>query len=435
MSEPDGALTLVCVGTSHRVAAVPFIERALHGAERYRQAWIETAGSGSTPAVQELVLLATCNRVELWVASASAGVDHTIRDLRGVLADGQDAADRVYALHGPDALRHLCRVAVGLDSMVVGEPQIAGQVARAFKAVLHANGGSPVLGTAVRTARLASRRARNETAISRGTASISTVAVHVASERMGGLTGARVLVVGAGKIGGLACRALRDSGANLTIINRTPARAEHLAARVGARVRPLDSLAAAVAESDVVIASTASPHPIVDMAMLRPALASRPAGRSLLLIDIAVPRNIAADAGDLADVTLLGIDDLRRRVRAHLEERCAEIPRAESIIDEVLHEHGRADAHTLTVIGDMRRRAERIRRNAVRRTLDGLAGSDAGTRERIEHLSRILVNRLLHDPTIRLRSAADRGMGDDYSRIAADLFALEQDPHNRRTSL
>jgi glutamyl-tRNA reductase len=164
-------------------------------------------------------------------------------------------------------------------------------------------------------------------------------------------------VVGAGKIGRLACQSLRDRGADLAIVNRTLARAESLAERVGARALPLDALGTAIAESDVVIASTASPRPIIDATMLRSAFAARSDDRPLTVIDIAVPRNVAADVATLPGVTVLDIDDLRRRVRSHLEERCREIPRAESIIDEVLRERERCDETAPGVIGDLRRRA------------------------------------------------------------------------------
>jgi glutamyl-tRNA reductase len=357
LPEPDGAGIPVCVGTSHRVAPLAFIERALAGAERYRRAWQESpkdATSAPVP-IRELVLLATCNRVEIWAAVRYDHADLAIDGIRTAIADGDAATGRVYALRDGDALRHLCRVAGGLDSMVIGEPQIAGQVSRAFESVLRANGGAPVLGLAARTAKLASRRARTETRIGRGAASLSTVAVHAAAQRPGGLAGARVLVVGAGKIGRLACQSLRDRGADLAIVNRTLARAEAVAARVGAVPLPLDALGSSIAESDVVIASTASPRPIIDATLLRSAFAARSDDRPLTLIDIAVPRNVAADVAALPGVTLLDIDDLRRRVRSHLAERRREIPRAESIIDEVLRE--RFDETAPGTIGDRRRRA------------------------------------------------------------------------------
>lgn len=427
MSETGGARALFCVGTSHRVASVEFIEHALHGAERYRRQWPVEPGTGAArDTVSELAVLATCNRVELWAAASSGGVDHAITDMREALSAGDPGTDALYAYRDDRALRHLCRVAVGLDSMVVGEPQIAGQVARAFGGALHVNGGASLLETAAAVARRASRRARRETGICRKPASVSTVAVHAATERLGSLEGARVLVVGAGKIGRLACRALRDSGAELTIVNRTPARAKSVAERVGARVRPLEALAEEIARSTVVFTSTASPQPIIDARMLRHALDGT-AGRALLLIDIAVPRNVAGDARGVPGVELLGIDDLRLRVRTHLEERRGEIPRAEEIIDEVVTRHWPADMRAARVVGDLRRRAERIRRKAIQRTLADMADIDPVTHGRLEYLSRTLVNRLLHDPTARLRAAAENGRGEDFIRAARDLFALDSD--------
>jgi glutamyl-tRNA reductase len=366
-------------------------------------------------------VLSTCNRVELWAACEASAADDVLSSMRTTFG-GDNLAGALYVHRDLGAVRHLCRVAAGIESLVVGEPQIAGQVTRAFEAVAHSNGGAPVLAAVARTAKRASRRARAETGISRRPASLSSVAVHMAAEQRGGLDQARVLIIGAGKIGRLAGQALATSGARVTIANRTLQRAEQVAARVGAEARPLSELRDLIHAADVIITSTASPSPIIDASLLLDARRDNTA--PLLLVDIAMPRNVAEDVRTLPNVTLSGIDDLRSRLTTHLEERRDEIPRVEAVIEEVLAEHGHADGETLPLIGDLRRRTERIRHRALERALRD-EPIDATVRARMEYLSRILVNKLLHEPTSRLRTASRRGSLPDYERVIRDLFALD----------
>jgi glutamyl-tRNA reductase len=399
------------------------LERSMRAASAFRHGYeesIRTSPAGDAP-IAELVVLSTCNRVEVWAACSPAAAEDVSASIRTALR-GEAGNDALYVYRDLEAVRHLCRVAAGIESLVIGEPQIAGQVRRAFEAVAHRNGGAPVLAAVARTARRASRRARAETGISRRPASLSSVAVHMAAERRGGLEGAEVLIIGAGKIGRLAGQALETSGARVTIANRTLRRAQQVAARVGAQARPLSELAELVRAADVIITSTASPRPILDAALLLEA--RRDDGAPLLLVDIALPRNIAEDVRGLPGVTLSGIDDLRSRLSAHLDERRDEIPRVEAVIEEVLAEHGHRHADILPLIGDLRRRAERIRHRALERALRD-EPIDATVRARMEHLSRVIVNKLLHEPTSRLRAAGGSAPNRDYERVIRELFALD----------
>jgi glutamyl-tRNA reductase len=331
--------TLLCVGTSYRLAPVSVLERAMHEAELMRCAFERAVRRGESAfPFRELAVLATCNRVECYVACEPAVATHTARLLKSALRTG--GPTETYEHRDQEAVRHLCRVAAGLDSLIVGESQVAGQVARAFDAVVHVNGGPPMLQAAAMVARRLSRRARIKTRIARGPASISSVAVHVAAERIGGLADKGVLVLGAGKMGQLACHALRKTRARVTVANRTLSRAENVARRAGAVPVPLYPIAELLAGVDAVIASTASPVPLIGGDTVRRAFELRKhaggAPDNLLIIDLAVPRNVSEEVGAIEGVQLTGIDDLRARAALQLEERRKEIPRVERMIEHEL---------------------------------------------------------------------------------------------------
>jgi glutamyl-tRNA reductase len=293
---------------------------------------------GSPFPFSELAVVSTCNRVEFYVACNPMDALRATALLRTAL-EGSGETTYLYVHRGRDAVRHLCRVAAGLDSLVLGEPQIAGQVARSFEQATHTNGSPSLLGNAAALARKAGRRARAETAIARGPVSISSVSIRLIAERLGGIQGRRILVLGAGRIGAATCEVLRNSGAQVTVANRTLRNAEVLARRVSARAAPLHRLPQLLADADAVIASTASPVALIDARLMEQALRMRPQPRNqlpLFVIDIAVPCNVAADVHGTAGVEVIGIDDLRTRVSAHLDERKAEVPRVEAIIDEEL---------------------------------------------------------------------------------------------------
>ncbi|MGH7502498.1 MAG: glutamyl-tRNA reductase [Longimicrobiales bacterium] len=334
-------MTVVCVGTSHRKVPVESLESAIVAARRVAADWAAALANGAFDDYpwSELVLLATCNRVELYVAGDGDGA--LARDwLYAALATGPTIpGDRVWYDHvGEAAIRHLCRVSAGLDSMVLGEAQISGQVARAFRMGTSRMDGEGVLRVAARLARKVSRRARSETGISRGPASVSSLAVRMAIDEAGGLAGKRVLVVGAGKMSRLACNSLGlavGEGTHVTVLNRTVERAISLAARLSGDVASLDALPALLVAADVVLASTASPEPLIDEALVRDVMAVRPA-RTLVLVDIAVPRNVESSVRTVAGVRLFGLEDLRVRLASQLRERALHVGTVEAIVEEVV---------------------------------------------------------------------------------------------------
>lgn len=310
--------------------------------------------------------------------------------------------------------------------MVLGEPQILGQVGTALQ-VAEAHGlAGPVLTTLFQTALKAGKRARAETALNRNPVSVGSVAVDVAWRLLGYLEGIRVTVVGAGEMGQLVVKILtsRKVG-SLTVVNRNEARATALAQRMGCAAAPLARLADELAASDVVISTTKADHILIDAAMAAAAMRGR-ADRPLVLIDLAVPRDVEPAAGDLENVRLFDIDQLRVFVEASLDERKKEIPRVEAIITEELNrfETWLSETRVQPVIVDLRRKAEAIRQQELERALRGLNGLDDEAIERLQFFSRTLVNKLLHDPTLRLRQGAVNGEAEQYTALVRSLFAL-----------
>jgi glutamyl-tRNA reductase len=415
---------------------VESLEQATLRAHRISSDWADAMQEDATihPWL-ELAVLATCNRVELWVTARGDGTAaaDVLFEALGV-SDGPGGHELWYEFRGEDAVRHLCRVAAGLDSMVLGEPQIAGQVARALRATATRPGTPPVLHNTARIASRASRRAREETGISRGPASVSSLAVEMAVDEAGGLANKHVVVVGAGKMGRLACAALataRQPGTRITVVNRTLDRAQALADRIAAEAAGLDQLPALLSDADVVLASTAAPEPLVDAAMLasvRDTASSRP----LVLVDIALPRNVDASVRTLDNVHLYGIEDLRSRLATRLDERARHVPDVERIVEEEVAAWAHAD-EVSPVLAALYRNAERLRRRETSRALSGLAGADEHVIAHFEQLSRTLVRKLLHEPAQRLRGETEPERRRAYARATEALFGLDAPTGDRPT--
>jgi glutamyl-tRNA reductase len=339
-----------------------------------------------------------------------------------------ELSGKFYRLAGRDAIDHLGRVAAGLDSMVLGEPQILGQAAEAQALAAAQGAAGPVLSALFRAAVHAGKRARAETGISRNPSTISSVAVRLAEKAAGPLAERQVLVVGAGQMAELAVQALRGRGAaRITLANRTLARAAGLAQRWGAQAVALDDLGAALAAADVAITATGAPGFVVSPEVAGPVLAARPE-RPLVLIDIAVPRDVDPAVRQLPNVRYYDIDDLEAHLNGALAERQQSVPPVEAIVAQ---EMGRFSAWLTTlamapVIADLRSKADGIRRAEVDKTLRRLPNLTPAERQQIERLSEALVNKLLHDPTVRLKDGRGHSAReiDAYAAAVRDLFAL-----------
>lgn len=382
------------------------------------------------PAVIEHVTLQTCYRVELY-ARLSSELEDARQELIDALSRAHDVErelliDHLYVHSEDDVARHLCRVAAGLDSLVLGESEILGQVGDALEAGKAAGTVGSGLSLLFRSAIGAGRRARAETAIGANPATSSSMALALAEGVLGDLREKRVLIVGAGRIGLQSVKALAGRGvAQTAVANRTRARATEVAERFGATAYGLDELAEALTWADVAVTATVSEAPVVGAALVRDVI-SRRSDRPLVLVDLAVPADVERDAGAVPGVRLFDVDDLRASLDDSMAARFGEVPSVEAIVDEEI-ESFRRRYHELEVeplLSALRRRAEDIRQQELERALSDLGEVDPETAERIEHLSRTLVKKLLHQPTVHLRERAGTGDADGVADAARELFGL-----------
>jgi glutamyl-tRNA reductase len=311
--------------------------------------------------------------------------------------------------------------------MILGEPQILGQVSAAHSVALKHGAAGPVLSALFRAAIRAGKRARAETGISRNTATVSSVAIKLAEKILGSLVARQILVLGAGDMAEAAIEALRKRGASeITVVSRTYARAAQLAENWGAQTLPFEKLREALAAADVALTSTGASHFLITPDLARAALGTRPA-RPLVFIDIAVPRDVDPEVRHLPNTHYFDIDDLKAHLNGALAERHQEVPRVEAIIAEETQAFidWFSSIGISALIGDLRAKAEAIRRAELEKTLRRLPQLSEADRRRIETMTEALVNKLLHDPTQRLKAEASLGQSCDYAAAARYLFALD----------
>ena len=420
-----GEIPVACVGLSYRSASVELLEsvsitgEGLPGVLRE----LSAAQEGSRA---ELVVLSTCNRVEIY--GAQPGLIGEAREWlsrrSGLPAPEIDL--KIYLSSGREAAQHLFRVACGLDSLVVGESQILGQVESAYAAAQLAGCAGPVMTALFQTAIRCGKRIRNETGIGRSAENISSAAVHLAESYVGDLGQARVLVVGSGEMGRLAVRTLRNRGAlQIDLVNRHYEHAAKVARRWGAKAHLFHNLPCLLATSDVVVSSTSAPRPIISAEMVREAMAERQ-GRPLVLIDIAVPRDIDPDSSSIPGVHLFDVDALKSLDTARSGAAIAEIPAVERIIEEELAEAQlkMAENSLRPVIAELWQRADEIQSEVLAHTRSRLPELDDEDWAHVVSLAQALVNKLLHAPATRLRSEAANGHAADYAEALRYLFDL-----------
>jgi glutamyl-tRNA reductase len=417
---------IVLLAVDHTTAPIAFRERLSFTSRQVPQ-FLQSVSQVS----QECVLISTCNRVELYAVSSEPTVLTT--HLMSALAEAQsiplaELERHSYTLVDEQAVAHLLGVAAGLYSLVPGEPQIQGQVADALQIALGAGYAGPICSALFRAAIVAGKRARSETGISRNAASVSHVAVQLARQLFPNLNEARVLLIGSGKMSELAAQNLREHGAQrLVIINRTPTHAIDLAQRLGATYRTFSDLSQSLLEADVVISSTTAPRAIITVEMLTAVMQQR-AGRSLLLIDIALPRDIEAQAAHIPGVHLYNLDDLQASVDAGIRLRLQEVEQVQAIIAEesLAFQRWLRSLSVTGTISDLRQRVDLLREQelarAMQRLPDTLTEREVGA---VRELTTRLVNKLLHTPTLRLKDAAAEGQGHVYAEALRYLFDLE----------
>lgn len=402
-------MRLIAAGVSFRTAPLEVRERAALADPEARQLLRFLVGHGG---LSGAAAISTCNRTELYV-SLDEGVDdeEAVSRLRRYLDPLGAAAspDSVTVHRAEEAAQHLFRVASGLDSMVIGEAQVLGQVKAAHRLALEAGSLDALLDFVFRRAISAGKRVRTLTGISRGAGSIGEAAVALAEQVLGNLQDRSVLLIGAGKMSALAARRLHRQGARLRITSRGGESAAALADELGAAAIPTEDVAAAMVDCDLVITSTSSPTPVVDREQCA-AVQERRGGRPLCLVDVAVPRDIDPEVAGLPGVTLVDIDTLGRHLDGSLRDRQQAVAEAEAMVAEAARQAlavvGQRDASDPTIRA-LLARAETIRRDEVRRTLARLPESSPEVAERIDRLTRSLVRKLLHGPVSHLRAAVD----------------------------
>ncbi len=424
-------MSLLCLGLSHNTAPIHLRERLDFKPEQLT-AFLHKATT-QLP-LDELAVISTCNRVELYAAYRAELIADPATALIGLLAQSHGlSADRftphLYHYRDTAVMRHLCRVAAGLDSLVIGEPQILGQVTEAFAIAQNERTVGTCLTALFQAAIRCGKRARSETQISRNPASVGSMAVRLAEELVGDLGQARVLVLGAGEMAQLVLKTLRQRHVpQVEVINRTHSRAVELADHWGGQAYPWSQLAERLAWADLVITSTAATEIVIDTAVLQPILAQRTQESELLFIDIAVPRDVDPGVADLPGVHRYDVDDLQEQVEKSLHEREEEIPKVAAIIDAevTLLQLQIRQLQARPIITDLRLKAEAIRQQELARTRRFLGELDPDDWQRIERLTQSLVNKLLHEPTLRLRTEAGNGRAAEFADTVRQLFALEE---------
>jgi glutamyl-tRNA reductase len=389
----------------------------------------QSNGHGPT-LLPEGVILSTCNRLEIYVVAEDVQLGR--ETLVQFLSQNRkvpvgEFAESLYVKVDSEAVAHLTRVACGLDSMLVGEPQILGQVTDAYQAALSRQATGPVLNTLFRHAIQAGKRARTETAISQYATSVPSAAANLAEQEMEALDGRVVLVMGAGEMGQLAARALVARGAKgIIVANRTYDRGLTLARELDGEVMTFERQAEALARADIVITATDAPHVIVTPEKVTSAMAQRP-GRPMLIIDIAVPRDTDPAVAAIPGVRLFDVDDLHDVVNGNLAARQREIPRVEAIAAEEASGFMSwfQALDVIPTIADLRRRAEAVKEQELDKALRRLGDLDDRERAVVSALAHALVNKLLHEPTLCLKQHAAEGDGYLYTDVVRELFGLE----------
>lgn len=419
-------MSVVVVGLNHRTVSLDLLERMAVPESRLPKALHDLRGREH---VAEVVVLSTCHRTEIYVVAerfhgAVQDIRHFLTEL--AFAPPEDFSDHLYTYFDEAAAAHLFRVAAGLDSVVVGESEVLGQVRQAWEQARTEGATGARLDALFRHAVVTGKRARSETAIARGTTSVAQAAVAMATARLGSLSDAQVLVLGTGEMGEGMAVALSGAGAaDVLVANRTWDRALALAARVGGRAVQLSGLVDALTEVDVVLTSTGAPSLVVEQADLVPVMAAR-SERPLLIVDVAMPRDIDPAAGDLPGVTLLDLNDLRAFAESGLDERRREIPQVRAIVEEEVARHAEqmTERRAVPTVIALRDRAETMRQAELERYRSRLERLEPREREAIEALTRGIIAKLLHDPTVRLKDAAGSARGERLADALTELFDL-----------
>lgn len=416
---------VLALGLSHKTAPLALRERAAMTEGRAAGCMRDLVGEAI---IDEAVVISTCNRTEIYlatsdpVAAESAGL--------GALAGKAEIAPtelvpRIYVHHGADAVRHLFQVTSGLDSVVIGEAEIQGQVKRAYELALVEGVTGPILNRLFQSALGTGGRVRSETALGHGSVSLSSIAVEVAEDALGELQGVRVMLVGAGETARLVARALTGRGAESAFIaNRHHDRARQLAAEHGGEALSLEEMRLRLADADLLISATGSPHHVLEPEHVE--LAGPRNGRPLLMIDLAVPRDIDPACRDLAGVTVFDIDDLQALIERNSRIRERDGDAAKGIVEQEVERFQKwwDSLRVLPTVAAMRQKADEIVRQALADNENTWSKLSREEQRRLQAMVRSVANRLIDEPIQRLKSA-DESLAEAYAALLQELFDLE----------
>ncbi len=420
---------LFLLGVSHRTAPLDLRERLDFSSRDLGEA---VEALAMRPSAAESVVLSTCNRSEIYVASEDPS--RAREELVAFLSEYHQLPPETFLPHlfvkeDAAAAGHLFRVAAGLDSLVVGEPQILGQVKDAFQTAAERRAAGPLLSKVFNWSFNVGKRVRSETALGEGAVSISFAAVALARKIFGRLQGRRVLVIGSGDISTLTAQHLRSQGVgDIVITSRTLAHAEALAAAVAGRAVPWEEMATALQTTDIVLTATGSQRPIITRQHLQ-GQAGRRRNDPLFIIDVAVPRDVEASVGEIEQVFLYNVDDLQGIVNENLSRRTAEVDRAEAIVAEELSRFSswRRSRGAIPTVVALRQRFDDIRRAELQRLDAKLAGLPPEARARVDEVTRLVVEKLLLEPTEQLKALPDEETQVVYTDAINRVFRLRPD--------
>ena len=419
-------MQLLLVGVSHRTAPIELRERLDFSSRGVDRALAALSASGVH---HEATIVSTCNRVELYVGcddleAARTAIQQFLSEFHGI--PGDQLSPHIYSKIGQDAVTHLYRVAAGLDSLVMGEPQILGQVKEAFGVASQMGCTGPLLNKLFHSAFAAGKRVRSETALAEGAVSVSYAAVELARKIFGSLKGRTVLVIGAGEMGKLTAVHMQAQGiGRLIITSRTASHAAALAQSIGGTAMPWDALHRSLVEADILITATGASTPIISRDLIARTMKAR-RQRPLFIIDIAVPRDVESSAGDLEQVFLYNVDDLQAVVQENISRRGTEASDAEKIIaQEVSRFLGWLNSRgAVPTIVALRQRFESIRQSELRRLEPKLASLPPEAKARVDEITRLIMEKLLINPTEQLKAASDADTVAAYSDVLTRLFGL-----------
>ncbi len=422
-------MSVIVVGLNHKTAPIELLERLAIGEDDLPKALYQL---DNYEHILEAAVLSTCNRIEIYAGTTK--FHGGVGDLRNFLAEfchvaPEDFSDHLYTYHDEAAVAHLFRVAAGIDSMVIGESEILGQVRRAHEFASVNGSIRRLLSRAFTQAVRVGRRARDETAIGRNPVSVSSAAVDLTKRALDTLADKKVVLVGAGKMGRLATRALTDAGAtDVTVVNRSEERAASLADAFGVKPLPLDELPKLLVDADIVISSTTAPGVVITKDIVDQAMQDR--SNPLFIVDIAVPRDVDPQVGSHAGVVLRDIDDLRGVVDANLGSRLDEVAKVEALVTSELQRflEWEAASEIAPTIATLVARAEAIRSTEVEHVAMRLSALSEDERAAVEQATKRMIAKLLHDPLTKAKELASSKQGNLYLAALRELFELDDEP-------